>query len=248
MREAMCAPLPVLSVLPSRRAAAGSAARAAAAALQLRAAQAADEPSTSHALTRQGRVRGRRGLEPIHRAKTINLEKHEIKALFDRGTQGTSERDTEAGERVEGMGFKPAWDHTIKPGGGSAADERMEGTGLEGGAEPGAAAEGGGGGGGEARSSHEAALDRVLDAREGGEEGRRRERKEKKHKKEKKRKKEKKHKKKHKKEKKKRQRHDSSSDSDSEGYKKLKMNARGGLRNDGGDRGVTLDARALGLA
>ena len=189
---------------------------------------------------------GRRGLEPIHRAKTINLEKHEIKALFDRGTQGTSERDTEAGERVEGMGFKPAWDHTIKPGGGSAADERMEGTGLEGGAEPGAAAEGGGGG--EARGSHEAALDRVLDAREGGEEGRRRERKEKKHKKEKKRKKEKKHKKKHKKENKKRQRHDSSSDSDSEGYKKMKMNARGGLRNDGGDRGVTLDARALGLA
>ena len=73
-------------------------------------------------MTRQRRVRGRRGLEPIHRAKTINLEKHEIKALFDRGTQGTSERDTEAGERVEGMGFKPAWDHTIKPGGGSAAD------------------------------------------------------------------------------------------------------------------------------
>lgn len=43
-----------------------------------------------------------RGLEPINRAKTINLDKHELKALFERNA--TERDDAQAAERVEGMG------------------------------------------------------------------------------------------------------------------------------------------------
>jgi hypothetical protein len=43
-----------------------------------------------------------RGLEPINRSKTIKLDKHELKALFERNA--TERDDAQAAERVEGMG------------------------------------------------------------------------------------------------------------------------------------------------
>ena len=44
----------------------------------------------------------RRGLEPINRSKTIKLDKHELKALFERNA--TERDEAQAAERVEGMG------------------------------------------------------------------------------------------------------------------------------------------------
>jgi hypothetical protein len=43
-----------------------------------------------------------RGLEPLKRSKTIKLDKHELKALFERNV--TERDDAQAAERVEGMG------------------------------------------------------------------------------------------------------------------------------------------------
>ena len=41
-------------------------------------------------------------MEPINRAKTVKLDKHELKALFQRNA--TERDDDQASERVEGMG------------------------------------------------------------------------------------------------------------------------------------------------
>lgn len=43
-----------------------------------------------------------RGLEPLKRSKTIKLDRHELKALFERNA--TERDDAQAAERVEGMG------------------------------------------------------------------------------------------------------------------------------------------------
>ena len=59
-------------------------------------------PPRDLALIRPGGVVVLRGLEPINRSKTIKLDKHELKALFERNA--TERDEAQAAERVEGMG------------------------------------------------------------------------------------------------------------------------------------------------